>query len=83
MLKWYEGKFYSEIGPQLGLQTINTSKSVPDDIRLDDFETFDFSLNVGFGYEIIEDWSLGFRYSQGLTNLVEGRELKNSVFIWV
>lgn len=79
MLKWIEGKFYSEIGPQLGLLTINTAKSVPEELQLENFETFDFSINVGLGYKLAEDWTIGLRYSQGLKNIAEGRDLKNSV----
>lgn len=79
MCKWTEGRIYTELGPQMGLLTINTSKSVPDSIRLENFESFDFSVNVGFGYEVFEDWIVGFRYCQGLTNIVSGRDLKNSV----
>ncbi|GAB2497947.1 porin family protein [Algoriphagus taiwanensis] len=79
MLKWIEGKFYSELGPQLGLLTINTSKSVPEELQLENFETFDFSINLGLGYKVAEDWTLGLRYSQGLSNIAEGRDLKNSV----
>jgi len=79
MLKWTEGRFYTELGPQLGLLTINTSKSVPEEIQLSNFEIFDFSINVGLGYEVFEDLSLGIRYMQGLTNLVQDRNLKNSV----
>lgn len=79
MFKWVNQKFYTELGPQLGLQTINSSKSVPDEIRLEDFETFDLSINAGIGYQVYDDWSIGLRYSQGLTNLVEDRDLKNSV----
>lgn len=79
MLKWNEGKCYYELGPQLGLLTVNTTKSVPDELKLDNFETFDFSVNIGFGYKLSEDWTLGIRYCQGLTNIAEGRDLKNSV----
>lgn len=79
MLKWYEGKFYYELGPQLGLLTINTAKSVPDELKLENFETFDFSVNIGLGYQLAEDWALGLRYGQGLTNIAKGRDLKNSV----
>lgn len=79
MLKWTQGKFYSELGPQLGLLTVSTAKSVPDDLKLEDFETFDFSVNFGFGYQIAEDWLVGVRYSQGFTNIVDDRDLKNSV----
>lgn len=79
MFKWNKEKFYTEFGPQIGLLTINSSKSVPEEMRLENFETFDLSLNVGIGYEIGEDWAIGVRYIQGLTNLVEGMRLKNSV----
>lgn len=79
MLKWTEGKFYSELGPQFGFLTINSSNAVPDDIRLTNFETLDFSINAGLGYELFEDLIIGFRYNQGLTNIVDGRDLNNSV----
>jgi hypothetical protein len=79
MLKWTEDKFYYELGPQLGLQTINTTKSVPEELKLKNFQTFDVSFNLGIGYKLAEDWAVGLRYSQGLTNIVEGRDLKNSV----
>ncbi|WPR77630.1 porin family protein [Algoriphagus sp. NG3] len=80
MLKWHKGKFYTETGPQLGILTINTSNTMPDNLRLENFDTFDFLLNAGVGYEISEDWTLGIRYTHGLTNLVKGLNLKNSVF---
>lgn len=79
MLKWTHSKLYTELGPQLGLLTISTSESVPEDIRLDDFETFDLSINAGIGYQILEDMTLGLRYSEGLTNIAPGRDLRNSV----
>ena len=47
--------------------------------RLENFETFDFSLNVGLGYEVAEDWVVGLRYGQGLTRVVDNRDLRNSV----
>jgi len=47
MLKWSERKFYYELGPQLGVLTINTAKSVPAELKLENFETFDFSVNAG------------------------------------
>jgi hypothetical protein len=79
MLKWSEGKFYYELGPQLGVLTINTAKSVPDELKLENFETFDFSVNAGLGYKLAEDWAIGIRYCQGLTNIAKDRDLKNSV----
>jgi hypothetical protein len=42
MIKWIDGDFYYELGPQLGLLTINTAKSVPEELKLENFETFDF-----------------------------------------
>ncbi len=56
MFKWINKKFYAEVGPQLGLLTINTSQSVPDSIRLENFETFDLAINAGVGYEVFKDW---------------------------
>lgn len=79
MFKWKHKHFYTEVGPQVGLLTINTAKSVPEELKIENFETFDFSLNAGFGYEVFEDWSFGVRYIQGVTNIVRGRDLKNSV----
>lgn len=79
MFKWKSKKFYTELGPQIGILTISTAQSVPDDLRIENFETFDFSLNAGIGYEIFEDWSVGVRYVQGVTNVVRGRDLRNSV----
>lgn len=79
MLKGTEKDFYWEIGPQIGLLTISTAQSVPEELQLKDFETWDFSLNLGIGYNLDKDWSLGLRYSEGLSNIVAGRELRNSV----
>ncbi len=79
LFKWINKQFYTELGPQVGMLTINSSKSVPDDIRLDNFETFDFSAVAGIGYTFAPDWSIGVRYCQGFTNLVQGKDLKNSV----
>jgi len=79
MLKWSEGNFYYELGPQIGLLTVNTAKSVPDELKLENFETFDFSMNLGLGYKLNEDWAIGVRYCQGLSNIVDDRDLKNSV----
>ena len=79
MFKWTSKRFYTEMGPQLGILTINTTSSVPENLRLENFETFDVSLNAGVGYEVSEDWSLGLRYSEGLADIVRGRDLRNSV----
>jgi hypothetical protein len=79
MAKWTYGSFYAELGPQLGILTINTSQAVPDEIRLEDFETFDLTINAGLGYKLFEDWAVGLRYGEGLTNIAPGSDLRNSV----
>lgn len=79
LVKWTEGHWYSEAGVQLGLLTLNSSQSVPEEIRLKEFETFDFSLCAGIGYQLDDDWSIGVRYTQGLTDIVPNKDLKNSV----
>ncbi len=47
MLKWVEGDFYSELGPQLGIITISSTESVPESLALDNFETFELAFNAG------------------------------------
>jgi hypothetical protein len=79
MLKWVEGHFYTELGPQFGFLVINSSSALPPEEQLQDFESFDLSLNLGLGYKLDKDWSVGLRYMQGVTTIVDGKDLKNSV----
>jgi hypothetical protein len=79
MLKWGVRGFYVEAGPQVGFLTINSSSSVPDDLRFDDFESVDFSMSAGLGFELFQVWGIGMRYSHSLINVVEGMSLRNSV----
>jgi hypothetical protein len=79
MLKWTEGKFYTELGPQLGILTIQPRQPLPGDTVAASFDRFDLSVNAGLGYKFWDDWSIGLRYCHGLTNLVEGLDLRNSV----
>jgi len=79
MLKWGLSGFYLEAGPQLGFLTINSSTSVPDDLRFDDFESLDLSMSAGLGFELFQVWGVGMRYSHSLINVVEGMDLRNSV----
>lgn len=79
MLKWETGRFYTALGPQIGFLTISTANTVPAEIRLKDFETLDFTVNAEVGYQLTPDWALALRYGQGFTNLVEGKDLKNSM----
>lgn len=80
MLKWVEGDFYSELGPQLGIITISSMESVPESLALDNFETFELAINAGIGYEVFEDWTISLRYSQAVTNIIQGLDIKGSVF---
>jgi opacity protein-like surface antigen len=93
MIKYYVAdKFNLEAGPQIGfLTSAKTStkldgfnQTVDDDIK-DSFESVDFGLNFGVGYDITEKVSVGIRYNLGLSNIfktVEGDDSKtqNSVF---
>lgn len=72
-------KLYTKLGSQLGLLSIDTAKSVPYELRIENCETFEFSLNAGLEYEVFEDWSVLVTYVQGMTNNVRGRDLRNSV----
>lgn len=80
LLKFTNQKFYTEVGPQLGILTINSSKDIPPAIQLTNFETFEVAVCGGVGYQLFDDFAFGLRYWQGLTNLVNGMNLKNSVF---
>ncbi|MCH7408570.1 PorT family protein [Belliella sp. DSM 111904] len=80
LLKWEHRDFYLELGPQVGILTINSGKIEVGDQVIHDFDTIDWLANVGIGYKLAPDWYLGFRWSRGLSNLLDGMHLKNSVF---
>ncbi|PWB25628.1 porin family protein [Flavobacterium sp. HTF] len=93
MFKYYVAeKFNIEAGPQIGfLTTAKTatkldgfSQTVEQDIK-DSFETIDFGLNFGAGYDFTEHFSAGARYNLGLSNIAktesgDDTKLHNSVF---
>jgi hypothetical protein len=80
LLKWKEKKFYSELGLQMGFITISSEDGVPEEYQLEeDLESFELALNAGVGYAIFEDLSIGLRYTHGITTIVEGYEIWNSV----
>ena len=83
-----------EVGPQIGFLLNSKSKvegtedgdvifSGEEDTK-DDFESTDFGLNFGLGYDLTEKLSIGGRYNLGLSNILkdaeEGEKVKNSVF---
>ena len=94
MAKFYPiEKFNLEAGPQIGylvsaegeysLTGGGFDESDTEDIK-DDFNTVDFSLNFGAGYDFTENISAGIRYNMGLSQLQKElggeKASKNSVF---
>jgi opacity protein-like surface antigen len=88
MLKYYAAeKFNIEVGPQLGFLTSAKVKATVDgnsaeeDIK-DQFESLDFGLNFGAGYDFTENLSANVRYNLGLTNIAKDSgddKINNSV----
>ncbi|MES2544405.1 MAG: porin family protein [Bacteroidota bacterium] len=55
-----------ELGPQIGF--LMSAKADGEDAK-DDFNTTDFGLNLGVGFNLNENMVLGLRYNMGLTEL--------------
>lgn len=75
MFKYYAAeKFSLEAGPQIGfltsakLETKVLGQSVTQDAK-QLFESVDFGLNIGAGYDFTSKFSAGVRYNFGLTNV--------------
>jgi opacity protein-like surface antigen len=93
MVKYYVAdKFNLEVGPQIGFLTSaktstkldGFSQTVDEDIK-DSFESVDFGLNFGAGYDFTKNVSAGIRYNLGLANIAktepgDNSKLENSVF---
>lgn len=92
MFKYYAAeKFNIEVGPQIGFLTSAKLKvkvdgygSAEDNIK-ENFESVDFGLNFGAGYDFTEHFFVNGRYNLGLSNIAkteEGEDAKinNSVF---
>lgn len=83
MAKYYlSEKFSIEAGPQMSF-LINdkvefNDSSIPD--AETDASSFDFGLNLGFGYNINSNIFMQARYNYGVTTVVENPDVKNSVF---
>ncbi|WP_310381881.1 porin family protein [Flavobacterium sp.] len=91
MLKYYAAeKFNLEVGPQIGFLTaakivakVNGNEGEED--AKDIFESVDFGLNLGAGYDFTKKISAGVRYNVGLSNIEktesgDDSKIKNSVF---
>ena len=91
MFKYYATeKFSLEAGPQIGFLTnseieVNVlGQSVTQDAK-ELFESIDFGLNLGAGYDITKNISAGIRYNFGLVNVAKTEagsndSIKNNVF---
>lgn len=54
--------------------------SKKDEVNIEDYNTFDFSANVGLGLEITKNLFASVRYNLGLTEIARDADAKNSVF---
>ncbi len=83
MAKYYVAKSFSlEAGPQVGFLLSAEVEGV--DVK-DVFESVDFGVNFGAGYDFTENLSAGLRYNLGLSNVAkteagEDFTVNNSVF---
>ena len=93
MFKYYVAKKINvEAGPQIGFLTSAKTVTKVDGISRTDeqdvkdyFESVDFGLNLGAGYDFTNKFSAGIRYSLGLSNIAktesgDDSKLMNSVF---
>ncbi len=66
-------KFSLEAGPQIGF--LMSAKAKADGIGSADakelFNSTDFGLNLGAGYDVAENMNIGVRYSIGLSNIAK------------
>jgi len=98
MVKYFAtDKLFIEAGPQVGFllsakqdysysetyMGITDSASIDGIDVKDNFETIDFGLNFGFGYEFTENIFAGARYNVGLSNIAKDSgdsKVHNGVF---
>ncbi len=93
MVKYYPVKgFNVELGPQIGFlvgaKTVTKLQGYSGESKIDVkeiFESIDFGVNFGAGYDFTENISAGIRYNLGLANIAkteagDDSKIKNSVF---
>lgn len=66
--------FSLEVGPQASFLL-----SKKDEFNLNNYNTFDFSVNAGLGFKITESLFAQARYSLGLTEISKNADAKNNV----
>lgn len=65
-------KFSIEAGPQIGFLMSAKIKAEGESVDVkDEFNSTDFGLNVGVGYDITENIGVGLRYTAGLSNIAK------------
>ena len=65
-------KFSVEAGPQIGFLMSAKMKADGESVDTkDDYNSTDFGLNVGVGYDITENIGVGLRYTAGLSNIAK------------
>ena len=83
LAKYYlADKFSIEAGPQISFLINDKIKfndsSIPD--AETDAASFDFGLNLGFGYDVSTNMFVQARYNFGITTIAENPDVTNSVF---
>jgi len=71
LAKYYiTDEFSLEAGPQIGflMSAKDKAEGASDDVK-DYYESIDFGLNFGAGYDVSKNINLGVRYSLGLSNI--------------
>jgi opacity protein-like surface antigen len=73
MAKYYVADAFSlEAGPQIGfLMSAKTKADGQSEDSKDGYESTDFGINVGAGYDVTENINLGLRYTIGVSNIIK------------
>ena len=84
MAKYYVSpKFSLEAGPQIGFLMSAKGKTMGESVDIKDFfNSTDFGINIGAGYDFTNQFSGGIRYNFGISNIAAdsgGDSVQNSV----
>ena len=73
MAKFFATEQFSiEAGPQVGFLMSAKAKDDNNDVDVkDEFNSTDFGMNLGLGYDFTENISAGLRYNLGLSNIIK------------
>ena len=76
MAKFFVAKGFSlEAGPQIGFLMSAKVKADGESADIKElYESIDFGLNFGAGYDVSENINIGLRYSLGLSNILKVEE---------